>query len=380
MNISALRAHPVRVQLADAYCVASEAFDSVAQIIVEIETDAGVTGIGMIHGRAVKEVVAALRGLEPLLAGMDALAHEAVWGRVFGLTTARPAAASAATSHEAFRASGRQTLLAALAGIDIALWDIKGKAAGMPVWRLLGGARRGIHAYASGGYYIAGKSPFSVVGEMAAYVQQGFRAVKMKVGGADLATDIERVKRVREAIGDADLMIDASRSYGFDEAVTAIRAFEPYGVFWYEEPLHWYDATRALARLARHTQVPFAAGESEMHFWACRDLVDLGGVRYLNFDATRNGGATEWLRIATYAHAHGALMTTHHDPQIQGHLVAGVANGYCVEAFADPARDPLWDTLFTHRAEIRKGELHLNDEPGFGFGIDWKTVARHRLA
>jgi L-alanine-DL-glutamate epimerase-like enolase superfamily enzyme len=160
--------------------------------------------------------------------------------------------------------------------------------------------------------------------------------------------------------------------------VAAIHAFEPHGVFWYEEPLHWYDATRGLGRLARHTRVPFASGESEPHFWACRDLVDLGAVSYLNFDGTRNGGVTEWLRIAAYARAHGVKMTTHHDPQIQGHLVSGVANGYCVEAFADPARDPLWDTLFSHRAQIRGGALHLSDEPGFGFGIDWTTVERHR--
>ena len=269
--------------------------------------------------------------------------------------------------------------MAAQAGIDIALWDLKGKACGLPVWRLLGAGSKEIHAYASGGYYQEGKPPETVADEMAAYIEQGFTAVKMKTGGLPLARDVDRVRRVREAIGDADLMIDGSRSYSLVQAMDAIHAFEPFNVFWFEEPLHWYDAIRGMAKLTQHTNTPLTCGESESHLWACRDLVDLGLVRYMNFDGTRAGGVTEWLRIASYCLAHGVLMTTHHDPQIQGHLAAAVPNGYCVEVFADEDRDPLWNNLFTHRAEMRGSKLVLNDEPGFGYGINWDYVKKYRV-
>jgi len=110
-----------------------------------------------------------------------------------------------------------------------------------------------------------------------------------------------------------------------------------------------------------------------------RDLEDSGAIRYLEFDATRSCGVTEWLRVAAYAHAHGVLMATHHDAQIQGHLAVAVPNGYCVETFPNSKRDPLWEMLFTFRAEVSKGLLRLNDEPGFGFGIDWKVVEKYRV-
>ncbi len=380
MKIKSIKAHAVSVPLKHAYAVATEPFAVATQIIVEVFADNGLTGLGTIHGRAAKPVVEAVRQLGELLAGMDAHAHEAVWGRIFALTSDGAAIHQGGdTASMGFRTAQRQPLMAAQAGIDIALWDLKGKACNLPVWRLLGAGSKEIHAYASGGYYQQGTPPEAVADEMAGYIEQGFTAVKMKTGGLPLAQDVDRVRRVREAIGDADLMIDASRSYTLVQAMDAIRAFEPYNVFWFEEPLHWYDAIRGMARLTQHTSVPLCSGESESHLWACRDLVDLGLVRYLNFDGTRAGGVTEWLRIASYSHAHGALMTTHHDPQIQGHLAAAVPNGYCVEVFADEDRDPLWKNLFTHRAEMRGAKLALNDEPGFGYGINWDYVNRYRV-
>ena len=99
----------------------------------------------------------------------------------------------------------------------------------------------------------------------------------------------------------------------------------------------------------------------------------------MNFDCTRAGGITEWLRIASYAHAHGVLMTTHHDPQVQGHLTVAVPNGYCVEVFADEDRDPLWNNLFSKRAEMKGSKLVLNDDPGFGYSINWDYVNKYRV-
>ena len=381
MKIKSIKAHALSVPLKYTYAVATEPFTVATQIIVEVTTDDGLIGLGTIHGRAAKPVVEAVEKLSHILIGMDAHAHEAIWAKIFALTNdGAKIYKDGDTASMGFRTAQRQPIMAAQAGIDIALWDLKGKACNLPVWRLLGSGTKEIHAYASGGYYRADKPAEIIADEMAAYMEEGFTAVKMKTGGLPLAQDVDRVRRAREAIGDkAQLLIDASRSYSLMQAVDAIHAFEPYNVFWYEEPLHWYDAIRGMAKLTQHTNIPLACGESESHLWACRDLVDLGLVRYLNFDCTRAGGVTEWLRIASYSHAHGVLMTTHHDPQIQGHLAAAVPNGYCVEVFADQDRDPLWNNLFTQRAQMQGSKLVLNDEPGFGYAINWDFVNKYRV-
>jgi L-alanine-DL-glutamate epimerase-like enolase superfamily enzyme len=201
----------------------------------------------------------------------------------------------------------------------------------------------------------------------------------MKCGGLDLRGDLERIGGVRKAIGDASLMLDANGAYNLRDAEQAIKSFEPYDIFWFEEPLHWYDATRGLARLAASTNVPLASGESELHSWAVRDLIDLGGIRYVQFDCTRAGGITEGLRIGAYALAHGLQIALHHDPQVHGHLVAAMPNGYCVEGFPRPERDPVWHHLFSERPELEKGVLRLTDKPGLGIEIDWKIVEKWRI-
>jgi L-alanine-DL-glutamate epimerase-like enolase superfamily enzyme len=125
--------------------------------------------------------------------------------------------------------------------------------------------------------------------------------------------------------------------------------------------------------------VPLASGESELHSWAVRDLIDLAGIRYVQFDCTRAGGITEGLRIGAYALAHGLQIALHHDPQVHGHLVAAMPHGYCVEGFPRPERDPVWHRLFSERPELDKGVLRLTDKPGLGIEIDWKIVEKWRI-
>jgi L-alanine-DL-glutamate epimerase-like enolase superfamily enzyme len=382
VKITEIRAYALNTQLTRAFAMGTEAFSTVGLIVVEVRTNAGVNGIGLVHGRAVAQVMGALAELGPMLKGVAALEHLTVWERVFGATRQGGSTAVLDTAATGFRTTQRSPLLAAMAGIDFALWDLKGKLLGQPVWRLLGASNRRLRVYASGGYYSGDRGSdghFKVVDEMAGYVEAGFSAVKMKVGGAPLAIDVERVRRVREAIGDAILMLDASRSYALPEAIEAARAFEPFDIAWFEEPLEWYDSVRGMVPLAQATRIPLASGESEPHAWACRDLVDSGAVRYLNFDGTRNGGATEWLRIAAYADLHAVVMTTHHAPHIQGHLALATRHEPWIETFVDPARDPFWETLYTQRANIVKGQLELLDAPGFGIELDWEAVERYRM-
>ena len=378
MKLTTLRAHAVSVPLPATFFVGTSSFNTATVVVVEAETDQGVTGLATLHGRGMKTVVAMIEALADLVRGMDAMAHEAVWARVFGLTTAK-ADPNAPRPPAIFGPDNRAQLMTALAGIDICLWDIKGKALGQPVWRLLGAGRTQVPAYVTGGYYRSDRPDGDMRAEMRSYLDQGYNAVKIKVGASGIDADIRRIAAVRETIGPAGkMMLDGNNAYSLAEAEAAIKAFEPYDPAWFEEPIHWYDSYRALGQLARRTHVPIASGESELHAWACRDLIDLGGVRIMQFDACRSGGVTEWLRVAAYAHLHNVAMSTHHEPHIHGHLAAAAPNGLNVECFPDADRDPIFANMYTERAVLKDGQLHLNDKPGFGFAVDWDFVRRYR--
>ena len=181
------------------------------------------------------------------------------------------------------RAAGSLTLamgvkpqmMAAIAGIDIALLDLKGKLLGQPVFRLLGGGRSTVPAYASGGYYgPEGESAIgALVEEMNGYVELGYTTVKMKVGGLSIEDDVRRVRTVRKCIGpNVSVLLDANQAYDVASAIAAARAFEPYVIGWFEEPVHWYDSVFGLGKVSRAINIPTASGESEVHRWACRDL------------------------------------------------------------------------------------------------------------
>jgi L-alanine-DL-glutamate epimerase-like enolase superfamily enzyme len=269
--------------------------------------------------------------------------------------------------------------MAAIAGIDIALWDLKGKLCRQPVYKLLGASRTEIPCYASGGYYgPTGEADIDgLVEEMTGYVAAGFAAVKMKVGGLTIAEDGQRVAAVRDAVGpNVQIMLDANLAYDVPTAIAAARAFEPSDITWLEEPVQWYDPVFGLAQVAAATTIPIASGESELHRWGCRDLILHGGIRVMQFDATRAGGVTEWLRVAATAAGHGILMAPHHDPQVHGHLLGAVPNGHIQEVFPNPVRDPLWADLFVGQPEIRDGVLRLPDRPGFGFELHPEGLAR----
>jgi L-alanine-DL-glutamate epimerase-like enolase superfamily enzyme len=185
------------------------------------------------------------------------------------------------------------------------------------------------------------------------------------------------VRAVREALPDVAIMLDVNSAYDVPTAIEAARSFQPFEITWLEEPVAWFDPVFGLARVGGATSIPLASGERELHRFGCRDLIDHTPIRYLQFDCTRAGGMTEWLRIAAYASAHGVLMAPHHDPQIHGHLVAAVENGYILEVFPNTVRDPLWAGLFAERPQIVGGEVLLGDRAGLGIVLDRDFVERH---
>jgi L-alanine-DL-glutamate epimerase-like enolase superfamily enzyme len=379
--IADIRIHSLSIPLTRPFWMSLEPYRVAAEVVVEIETDEGLVGIGQIHGRPQGEIVAILQRFRELLLGEDPLDHALVYETLFRLTYSRAAADFVpADGQPHFGASAKPQVMAAIAGIDIALWDVKAKLTGQPLWKLLGGARRRVRAYASGGYYgpDGDARVDELVEEMKTYYDLGFGAVKMKVGGLPLEEDIERVRAVREALPDVQLMLDANSAWNVPSAIEAARAFESFAVHWLEEPVAWFDPVFGLARLGESTNIPLASGERELHRFACRDLIDHTPIRYMQFDCTRAGGITEWLRVAAYASAHGVWMAPHHDPQVHGHLVAAAENGYIVEVFPNEARDPVWEGLFAAKPAIEAGEIVLSGEPGLGIELDFEFVDYHR--
>ena len=385
MQIADIRVHLISAKLARPYWMSLEPYQTSAEIVVEIETDDGLVGVGELHGRPLEQIAGILADVfTPVLMGRDPLAQGAIWEDLFRYAHSRQGAVLGGSHGQPhFGAGARPQLMAALAGVDIALWDLRGKALGVPVYKLLGGGNPSVACYASGGYYGPDGEPAidGLVEEMVSYTALGYTAVKMKVGGQPLEVDRDRVSAVRDAVGPAvDIMLDANTAYDVPEAIRAARAFEPYAPRWFEEPVHWYDSVFGTGQVAQATRIPVASGESELHRWGCRDLIQHGGVRIMQFDATRAGGVTEWLRVAADAATHGVLMAPHHDPQIHGHLLAAVPNGHVLEVFPNRRRDPLWDDLYLDRPDVVDGVYTVADRPGFGIQLNPDALRIYTLS
>ncbi|HEX9869503.1 MAG TPA: mandelate racemase/muconate lactonizing enzyme family protein, partial [Candidatus Tectomicrobia bacterium] len=267
----------------------------------------------------------------------------------------------------------------AMAAIDIALWDLVGKQAGLPLYRLLGGYTNQVPAYVTGGYYTEGRGIPELIVECQGYVAAGYRAIKIKVGGTTLDEDVARVKALRQALGDdIAIMLDANRAWDVKTAIEAARRFADYHPRWIEEPLQWYDDIRALAILKQNSHLPLASGESAHTRFEARELIEQRAIDVMQFDGTKNGGITEWRKIAGMCSMYHVDIAPHHDPQIHGHLVAASPNGLTVESFHNPDRDPLWPDLYAESARLEGGQLYLSERPGLGISFNEEFIQRYR--
>ncbi len=380
-KIAEIRTFPISVPLKKTLWTAHEELKDSSLILVEVRTDDGIAGYGQIHGSPQKGICEWVARLGEVARGMEATANVAVWEKLFSLTTPRPGGMGGRDGlPPPLPRSARSQIMAAIAGIDIALWDIRGKAAGMPVYRLLGAEKRPIFTYATGGYYQLGEPDRVYADELAGFVEAGFRAVKLKTGGGSVTDEAKRVRAVREAIGkDVSLMLDMNAPYDLDGCVAFARAVEPCQIFWLEEPLHWYLQPADFVRLAAATPIPLAHGERELTRFTVRDFIASGAIRYVQFDSTRFAGFTEALRVAQLAEQHGVMIAPHTVPELHGHLVLAFPRcGFAVESHGDARRDPVSHHLYKEPVETRDSHVHLNDKPGFGVEIDWSFVEKHR--
>jgi D-galactarolactone cycloisomerase len=380
-RITSVATYPISVPRPLPVWTAQEESKAWSVILTEVKTDDGLVGYGEIHGAPMPRICEWVARFAEIITGMDGLAHEAVWDRLFALTCPRPGAIEASNGVMPPVPRGERTaVMAAIAGIDIALWDLKGKAAGMPVWRLLGGENRPLFTYATGGYYRPGVSNAAYGEELARFLDLGYRAVKLKTGAGSVAAEAERVGAVRKALGEApDLLLDMNAPYDLPDCIDFAHRVEPHRIFWLEEPLHWYLQPADFARLAAATPIPLAHGERELTRFTVRDFIVQGAVRYVQFDATRATGFTEALRVAALAEQHGVMVAPHTAPELHGHLVLALPRcAFGVESHGGRDTDPLAYGLFREHPELRDGHIHIGDKPGFGLDPDWAFVERYR--
>jgi D-arabinonate dehydratase len=304
--------------------------------------------------------------LAPLIRGEDIFATERIWAKLFALTS---------TSRD------RKTLMEAIACIDCALWDVVGKATGRSVRELIGGFRDAVAIITIGGYYMQDKTLTDIGREMEAYRRAGMAGCKFKVGGLSPHKDAERVRVAREASGpDFMLAVDANRGWGADDAIEFARLVEPLDIRWFEEPCHWYDDAGLMARVRARTSIPITAGQSEITSHGVRRLIDARAVDIVNYDASEGGGVTDWRRAAALCAAAGVGVAHHEEPQIAQQLICAIPHGICIECFADPERDPLWQRLWANRPPIVNGMMAVSSAPGFGLELDPAMIAKYRIA
>ncbi len=334
--------------------------------LVKIQTDEGVTGIGLggngLGGTARIER-ATIEHLRDELIGEDPINVERLWEKMW-----------------VPKLIGRRGLTTrAISAIDIGLWDIRAKMAGMPLYKLLGGYRDRVPTYIAGGYYEEGKGLKELAEEMSSNVELGARAVKMKVGGVSIAEDVERVRAVREAIGpDVKLMLDANCAYRHYEAIRFAKRVEEFDPFWFEEPVapDDYDGHR---KLAQATSIPIATGENEYTRYGFRDLIEHDCAAILNPDAKVVGGVTEFMKVAALAQAHDLDIAPHGSQDIHVHLVAAIPNGLILEFYPD-AVDPMFGKMYHHTLTLNAdGTVSPPDMPGIGVDPNYDVLAPYRV-
>ena len=381
MKITTLETYALSAPLPQVVRTSTHAISQVSEIIVKLTTDAGHAGIGEGHGpflirgsgpEGLRGVNAVLQAITPLVVGRDPFETERIWQDLFALTYTSVRGIPA-------RARDQRALVTAMSAIDIALWDLKGKAIGRPVHALLGGALRPrVPAYVTGFYYRDGEKPDDVVREAAMYVEQGYRTLKAKVGGLPPEADAARVGRIRKAVGaDVAIMLDANQGWNLPTALDAAKRCAEHDIFWLEDPMPWFDERRTLERLKAEVDIPIAAGETESTPFGLRTMVADGLVDYLIIDSTWAGGLTTWRKAAVLAELYQIPMAAHHDPQIHVHAVAASPTGFILESFADPTRDPLWFELFRERPAIVDGHMAVPDQPGLGLELRDDTLEKY---
>lgn len=333
-------------------------------VVVRVDTDEGLSGVGFGFARGALIAQTIELNLKPVLVGEDPLMTSQLWQRMADTT----------------RLCGHGGVnMRAISAVDIALWDIRARAAAMPLYKLLGGHATEVPAVATGGYIYAGDDPASSgLSEMAEYAADGFDYFKLMVGAQDWLVDSARIRRLRQELGpSARIAIDLNGTWTDPKhALRRLRDLADCQVFFVEEPFPM-EMSHAIQGLGQASATPIAVGEfvsdqrTFLHFFA-QQAIDISRQ-----DATLVGGITAWMRIAALASSWTIPIFPHWFPEIHIHLAAAIPNTLAVE-WIDPRRDVMViDRILRSSLTCRRGLILLPDGPGLGIEVDWDAVAHY---
>ena len=355
-RISGVEVHLVSTPITGGFADATRKVETLGFTIVRVHTDTGLEGIGFTYHEVGGEATRLLieKNFTPRLLGADPLQTEVIY-RDFT---------------QYLRGIGRKGLMfCALSAIDTALWDLKGKIFGLPLYRLLGGDQAEVPVYASGGW--TSYSDDELVAEVAGMVEQGYDAVKFKVGvegGRNLNRDVRRVAAVREAIGDdVTIMLDANNCWDAATGVQFANRVRDYDIAWLEEPVP-ADDIPGLARFKRGTDIPLATGEHEYTKFGARDLITADAVDIIQVDGARAGGYTEMMKIAAIAEAWNLRFAPHAMEYLHSHMVSAAPNGLTLERLL--MFEPITNSVFVDLPQPVAGKLRIPEKPGLGLDLD----------
>ncbi len=351
MKIVALTTRAVSLPIDVTFGGKAGRMTSIQYILVELRSDSGHSGLGYTFAIRPRDVPVLRTGIESLadaVVGQDPLRVEMIWHRMYS---------------ESLRYGTHSAAPAAISAVDVALWDLQGKILGQPVYKLLGGFTDRIPTYASYDLWEA-LTPSQLAENAAAFVRQGFKALKIRTGGSTLPQkEAERIRAVREAVGpDVKIMYDALQYYAPSEAIAIGRALEPYGLYWLEDPVPEEDV-EGCARVAAALDAPVASGEDTSLPEGCYRLMERHAVDILMVDIKRVGGITPWRKVAAQAEAMHLPVVSHGVPEISAHLLAAIPNGLTLEYI------PWGFDLFSEAPSIKDGAFYLENKPGFGLEL-----------
>ena len=370
LRIQDIRAYPISFPIAPENSVQLGMGRAVKKdaVVVKVTTEGGLVGWGEAHHGKAHTAVAQLINttLRQLAVGMDASDVVGVWDRIYWKQLASHGVGAGCAM--------------AMSGIDMALWDIRGKATGWPLYKLLGGSARPVPAYA-GGVSLGFQDPSALIDEARPHVEAGYKAVKLRVGDTP-ARDLARVAAVRRAFGDElVILVDANTGYDLADARRAMPGFDELGVGWLEEPFAPHDhASYALAR--GFGRVPLAAGENHFTRYEFNRVIEDRSITILQPDLSKAGGITEVMRIAALASAWKLPINPHTcmtgiNMAASIHLLASIDNGGYFEG--DVSKDNLYrdrmvDTPYRVDAD---GNVRPLERPGIGVEVDEAFIAAH---
>lgn len=359
MKITDIRTVPLAMPLDKPIGNATAQITVFSYIAIYLDTDAGITGENLIFTIRPEQVKL-----------LDAIVHvlrDAIIGRSPDDTAAFWADAWKRINFIGFTGVS----IMGISAIDGAMWDLRGKAAGLSISRLLGRARQAVPAYASGGLWLS-QSTDELVEQAGRFAAAGFKAMKLRLAGRQ-EVDLPRLAAMRQAIGDdVQLMVDANQVLDAKAAIRLAREMEAFDISWFEEPVPAHDLAQS-AEVTAALDMPIASGENEYTLFGFKALLDRQAADVLMPDLQRVGGVSEFFRVGALAAAYGKPVSSHLFPEMSLQLMGSIPNASLIEHVE------WFSPLYQEKMQLVNGQIEVPDQPGWGFALDPDAISHFSL-